>query len=57
MAVDMVLASLGKRHCKLLVNNPDINIVESTHTWFFRLTIAVIMIPGGAELHPGPKME
>jgi hypothetical protein len=56
MAVDIVLASLA-RHCKLLVNNPDINIVGSTHTWFFRLTIAVILIPGGTELHPGTKME
>jgi hypothetical protein len=39
------------------VNKPDKNIVESTHTWFFRLMIAVIVIPGGAELHPGTKME
>jgi hypothetical protein len=39
------------------VNNPDKNTVESTHTWFFGLTIAVILIPGGAELHPGTKME
>jgi hypothetical protein len=43
----------GKRHCKLLVNNP----VGSAHTWFFGLTIAVILIPGGAEMHPGPQME
>jgi hypothetical protein len=45
------------RKCKLLVNNYDIHIARCVHTWFSRLTIAVMLTVGAGELKLGPQME
>lgn len=60
MDIKLYRARIGlfnKRQRKLPVNSYDINIVRIAHTWFFGITVAVMLMIGGVELNPGLQTE